>query len=531
MLYIISYIYLFYISETYNKNSSAACYCPKACDVVHFKSSMSYANQNENNENQFDIPREFLNRTGKHLNHSLDIRERLDPHSRRANIEEAERTLSGLPKKAVDGFDYGVFMGSSKKFMSNFPFRWNIESFFDDVTRIHDVLQRNFIQSWNDMNLRQFIYESYELSGVIMDSGNITDEVSWRVALPMRLQEKLIASKRALDNLYRVHDAYHNMVPLQNSTVTPNGLFDSFVFTRELFRCSSEINETYTRLREHIKTFTENIHGLYQIDISNEKDVENKLLNYSKGFMQASEGFDRDLRRYESLVIRQPLQRIEKAKRQIQQYVTESVANSDEILKNLAHAEHIYNTKYEYWLEFTQTGTTGKIAAYLDDLNNKRYVSKLYIAGFLTSQRITKIVEEFKEYLSRSNELFRAVWFDHTLYARTICMCSYEVAHIPFMQAFYAKMYDHYKSASFSERYPFFVDLMFENISLIVPRLINGKIRWQECRDYLRISPPLLLNNISLQNLTSFINGLKTFLQRTRLNGHFFRYFIANDTV
>ena len=370
---------------------------------------MSYANQNENNENQFDLPREFLNRTGKHLNQSLDIRERLDPHRRRANIEEAERTLSGLPKVAPERFDYyyGLWNSLKEKTKKVIPLRWAISNFIFELTTMQEVLQHNFIQSWNDMNMRHFILDSYELYGVIMDSGKNTDQVSWRIALSMRLQEKLIASKRALDNLYRVHDAYHNMVPLQNSTVTPNGVCDSFVFTRELFECSSEINETYTRLREHIKTFIENIHGLYHTYTSYENDIELKRLNYSNGFMQAAESYDRDLRRYESLVIRQPLQRIETAKRKIQTYVTERVANNNGASATVIHTEHIYKEKYKYWLEFNQTNTTDKIAAYLDDLKNERYVSKLYIAGFLTSQRITKLVKDNNEYLSRSHELLR----------------------------------------------------------------------------------------------------------------------------
>ena len=533
MLYIIFYFYLFYISETYNKNSSAACNCPKACDVVHFKSSMSYANQNENNKNQFDVPREFLNKTGKHLNQSLDIRERLDPDRRRANIEEAERTLSGLPK-VPKKFDYFSLMDSfEEKTKNDFPLRWEITNFIEDLIDIDDVLQYNFIQSWNEMNMRQFTPDSYELSGVIMDSGNITDEVSWRVALSMRLQEKLIASKRALDNLYRVHDAYHNMVPLLNYTVTQNGIYDAFVFTRELFECSSEINETYTRLREHIKTFTENIDYLYHIYTSNENDVEmkHKSLNYNNEFMQAADGYDRDLRIYEKLVIRQPLEMIEDAKREIQQFVTGCSAKDMDFTANGRHIVHIYNENYKYWLEFNQTDTTGKIAAYLDDLKNERYVSKLYIAGFLASQRITKLVEDNKEYLSRSHELYRTVWLDRALYAQITCWCNYEVTHIPLLQALYAKMYDRYKIADETGRDDLEDYFGGENISAIVPRLIGGEITMEECLHFSLGSPPLYLNNISLQNLTSFKNGLTTFLQKTRLDGPFSRYFIAIDAL
>ena len=259
--------------------------------------------------------------------------------------------------------------------------------------------------------------------------------------------------------------------------------------------------------------------------------MKHKNLNYNNGFMQASEGYDRDLRRYESLVIRQPLQRIEEAKKTIQRYTTARNIKITEFASNMARTEHIYKEKYKYWIEFSQTDTTGKIAAYLDNLKNERYVSKLYIAGFLTSQRITKLVEDNKEYLSRSHELYRTIWFDLRHYARITCLCNLRVSRIPFMKAFYAKLYDHYKIVTDSERYAMDYDFNFENISSIVPRLIGGEITLRESKNISLISTPILLNNISLQNLTSFTNGLETFLQMTRLNGHFFRYFITTDTL
>ena len=97
---------MFYISETFNKNSSTACDCPKACDVVHFKSSTSYATSNQNGKSRFDVPGEFLKRTGKHLNDSLDTREYLEPDIRQANIQEAERVLRGLPSVTQEYFNH-----------------------------------------------------------------------------------------------------------------------------------------------------------------------------------------------------------------------------------------------------------------------------------------------------------------------------------------------------------------------------------------------------------------------------------------
>ena len=429
---------------------------------------MSYATSNQNREDRFDIPEEFLNRTGKHLNLSLDIRECLEPARRRANIEEAERALAGLPQVTPEEFFSSVLWSRIlEEIVIGFPYKWKIEFFIDvELKTMQDVLQHNFIQSWNEMNVRHFISDSYELSGLIMDSRNITDLICWRVAMLMRLQEKLIASKKTLDNLHRVHDAYYNTVPLLNSTVTPNGIYDAFVFNSELFKSSPEINETYNRLRKHIKKFTENIDSLYHIYFSHENDIElkHKTLKYSNGLTQAAEDYDRDLRIYESIVIRQPLQRIEKAKMEIKTFVTKWLAKYSDILTNLARAEYIYKKKYKYWLVFNQTNTTGKIAAYLDNLKNERYVSKLYIAGFLTSHRITKLVEDNKDYLSRSHELTRTVWFDVQIYVKEICLCNKKVAHIPLMQAFYAKLYDNYTTATDSERDDMEYYFGFENI-------------------------------------------------------------------
>ncbi|KAK2188085.1 hypothetical protein NP493_144g03026 [Ridgeia piscesae] len=238
--------------------------------------------------------------------------------------------------------------------------------------------------------------------------------------------------------------------------------------------------------------------------------------------MQASEGYDRDLGKYESLVIRQPLQRIETAKTEIENYISLGFVKKIDFLSRRTRAQYIYNKKYECWLAFNKTDTSGKIAAYLDNLKNERYVSKLYIADFLTSHSITKLVEDNKEYLSRSHELTRILWFDLAMYAESARECNRKVASIPLMQAFYAKLYDYYKTATDSERDAIIRYFYFFNINTTVSRLIDDEIPWHECYNLSIIPPPLLLNNISLQNLTSFKNGLKTYLKKTRLDGYFF---------
>ena len=392
------------------------------------------------------------------------------PDRRLANIEEAERVLRGLPSVTLKYFDYiGLWFSLEKEFDTNVDILLSIDEITQGALKImQEVLQDSFIQGWNAMNLRHYMADSYELSELIMDSADVTDQATWREAIRMRLQEKLIASERILDKLSRVHDAFHNIVPLLNSTVTPNGSYNAFFLTGTLFKSSPEIHETYIRLRNHINKFTENIDGLYHIyfPYKHEIELKDRNLNYCiVGLMQASEGYDRDLRIYESLVIRQPLQRIETAKTEIQECASDRHAKWLDFETSKGHSQHIYEKTYKYWLEFNKTDTSGKIAAYWDNLKNYRHVSKLDIANYLTSHRITKLAELNKEYLSR------------------------------------------------------------------LPKLIGSKMIRLTCDKLSSIPPPLYLNNISLQDLTSFINGLKTYLEKTRLNGHFFRYVVVICTL
>ena len=101
---------------------------------------------------------------------------------------------------------------------------------------MQDVLHNYCIVGWDDMNLYNCMSGSFELSKILRDSIDLTEQTIWRAAIRLRLEEKLIASKRALFNIKRVHDAYCNIVPLLNYTATPNGRYDSFYITAELFK-------------------------------------------------------------------------------------------------------------------------------------------------------------------------------------------------------------------------------------------------------------------------------------------------------
>ena len=106
------------------------------------------------------------------------------------------------------------------------------------------------------------MYDSFELTQIVNNSANVSEEQPWRAAVQLHLEEKLIASKRASYNLDREHDAYCNAALLVNNMVAPNGSYDSLYQTGTLFPKTTEINQTHTRLGRHIKKYTENIGGL-----------------------------------------------------------------------------------------------------------------------------------------------------------------------------------------------------------------------------------------------------------------------------
>ena len=136
---------------------------------------------------------------------------------------------------------------------------------------------------------------SFELHNIIKHAFATNHKETWQSAVSLRLQEKIIASTRALHNLDRVHDAYTNARPLLNGTVTPEGRYDSFYFNSALFPQNSEINETYLRLREHIHKYIRIIDGLVRIYNANDHRRQTiiQCFNYSDAFWKASVEYKR----------------------------------------------------------------------------------------------------------------------------------------------------------------------------------------------------------------------------------------------
>ena len=159
------------------------------------------------------------------------------------------------------------------------------------LEKMHDIIKNDLIAGWDGMNLYDCVYGSFDLFTILINSGSSIGEESWRAALRLRLEEKLVCSKKVTDDIQRLHDAYNSGVPLTKYTATPNGAYDSFYRTRELFQQSKDINITYSRLRGYIKMYIVNIEGLFRIFENSDyesDDIIYEYLKYSNGLWQAS---------------------------------------------------------------------------------------------------------------------------------------------------------------------------------------------------------------------------------------------------
>ena len=504
---------------------AATCLCPKACGAIHYKASMSYAAANQNSQNRIDLSARFLNKVGKNLNKSLNTQERLLPHRREANIDEAGRVLSGLTK--IESDDLIDNLEGMLSFSAKYVTRLFFDSYHAIMTlgfqKMQDVLHDYFIVCWDEMNLYDCMSGSFELSKILRDSIDLTEQTTWRAAIRLRLEEKLIASKRALYNLKRVHDAYCNVVPLLNYTDTPNGRYDSFYLTAELFKQSTKINETYTRLIGHIKQYIETIDGLLCMHKNGCHIIINKFLSYCNGFWQASVEYAKDLRLYDTPVIRQPLHRIIRARDTFEDHNVRGTAKIVQLQSSLTYITYTFRKGISYMIEFNSTGTVGAIEAYLHNLKNEGNASRIFLADVLTSDRITQLVGDVKDLGLRTKEIIFKYMIDYTHIVQLNCLCAVDAAAEPLLRVFYAKLYDHYKITTGSEKDAMREYFMIKDDTSAYAKLVRGEINGTDCVDN-PYDPPHSEYSISLRNLTKFKNSLDSFLKKTRLDGTFYRY-------
>ena len=393
---------------------------------------------------------------------------------------------------------------------------------------MQEVLQKDFINGWDSMNIYDCMSDSFELSKILSNSGNMSDKKPWRQALQLRLEEKLIASKRALYNLDRVHDAYCNAVPLVNNMVTPNGSYDSLYLTEELFPKTTVINQTYSRLRRHIKKYMEDIDGLFHSYIA-DGHVEEILLN-SNGILEASVEYDRDMRLYESLVFQQPLQVITNTTNYIKEMTGRLVySNTLWFYNEMAYYESNRNYIRNQWRDYAKSSHKYTLVEYLKNLKNERNVSKLSLAVMFTSDKTIKLVEKYEGSVARLEESFRRMMTAMAQTGKGLC----NIYNIMFadpkstlLTSWLTKQNGHYNISSDYEKAA--MESYFTgSISSSIYRRILRRDMWLhiECNKAIEdLKPSFNFTTFSLRQLVAFKNKLEPFLRKSRLDGSFFRY-------
>ena len=491
---------------------------------------MSYASSSLNIENQFDLPVKYLNRTGKHLNESLNFKEVILPERRRANIRDAERVIHALPpcdflQQIVRSCIEILRTIYSKRFAE---FKEKSDFIINKGFAVmQNVLQDEFIDIWEQMNLSNCVSWSFELYTIIRNSCDTNRKQSWVSAISLRLEEKLIASKRALHNLERVHEAYNNGAPLSNGTVTPEGRYDSLYFTSALFPQTAEINQTYVQLREHIRKYIQNIDALVRIYNASgqRRQARIQCFNFSEAFLEASVRYERELRTYESLVVRKPLKRI-LAERKLM-YVDEKrdVVFNNNLRETNIFLERLAIKASKYYKEINETHIADTIAVYLEKLKANRLVSKLDIADELTSDRITQLLDNFIHIVSKIQNSIHEVNKDCLRYIFSTCEEISVMSNSTLLRMFNAKLGAYYNNSSAPDKAHMDRHFIRRGKNSALTALGNECMIHLESQDRFSKSSNVtnLLEELSLRDVTSFKNRLESFIEMTRLDGRLFR--------
>ena len=489
---------------------------------------MSYASANQNHEHQFDLTETFLKKAGKNLNESLDTKERILPDRRRANIEEAERVQLELPQATTY-----TTVSRTRFYLFSDLLRNDVITESRGVytfismgyDKIKEVLQRDFIDVWHNMHPYDCMSDSFELTQIVNNSANVSEEKPWRAAVQLRLEEKLIASKRASYNLDRVHDAYCNAALLVNNRVTPNGSYDSLYLTETLFHKTTEINQTYTRLGRHIEKYMENIDELLRSYIA-DGHVAEIILNCNE-ILEVSVEYERDVKLYESLVIRQPLQRVIDEKNQFKEINNKNFDSKIDLYNDLLK----YDRKNVFTISnnmrrYDRTRASYTISSYLENLKKERNVSKLFLAAVFTSDKLLKLVNIYQESVTRSQDNIRKLFTVLKEMKRGVCLSYMYPFTSALLDPWITKQNDHYNRSSDYEKAAMEKYFMLTINSSIYRRLLRRDRNLEgDCfNTFEGLIPSYNFTTLSLRQQIAFKNKLDSFLRKSRFDGTFFRY-------
>ena len=498
---------------------------------------MSYATANEDTRPKQSVSAEYLKRAGKHLNESIDTKENMLPDRRRANEEEASRVISDIPSTWAT-FQIDMLVPYLTKIGVTFHRSYSTIMLLG-LEKMHDIIKNDVSAGWDNINLYDCVYGSFELFTILRNSVSSFGEESWRAALRLRLEEKLVCSKKVTDDIQRLHEAYNNGVPLTNYTATPNGAYDSFYRIGELFKQTSAINMTYSRLRGHITKYIVNIEGLRRIlknnDIQSE-EIKYEYLNYSNGLWQSSVEYDRELRLYQSLVIRHPMQRIIDRMRiynnfklygftKTQLMTTDKNELIDFCRKQLDSLMTSMTFQNEAFKNIHYT-----IVIYRSHLNLGKYASKLTYANLFTNEGLKTIVEQYiRDFFPTTQHRFRKMLYDFIDVANLHCEMYVRAVSDPLLKAFYDKFYEHYKKTTDAGREAMRIYFDFWNDSTLSSMLVRGTvIDVKSCIENHADILHNLKDTTFLPKLTLFkdlMDKMESFLQTARLEGNVYRYF------
>ena len=501
------------------KNTSARCVCPKSCDVTRYKVSTSYASVNQNIDSKFSLSSEFQTRLGKKLNKSLDTREWIVKDRRQANIDDTEKLLDGL-----------YYMGYPTRDRDEDTIVKRIMSgIMGDITRVYhlivevmfpkmeDVFKNGFMAAWYEINFHECMSGLYELSLIIAHTLENIQQKTWRAVIGVLLEKKLLASERTMLDLDRVHSAFWNAVPLLNYTATPDGRFDSFYLTRALLKQSSEINETYCRLRGQLMENMQNINTLLNLTSLEVPNGETGYIDCTAEIKAVTDAYIADQRLYETLVIKHPQERLLRAKGTFLDY-KERISIFDVSFRHLLALgiHQARTTIFDIFDIFFEIEANSETEKYLQYLKQNRPVSKLRIVNMFKSENISKTLPELAAgliILSQTQINFQH--FERGLDAMYCRLLKDAVAE-PILQEMIVKWNDSYIRANPSKQ-----DFMYAHYVLLTANLLSHtKCKLRKSFTYNHI---IMTLSIWLDKLTPFRTKQERFLEETRLDGTFFR--------
>ena len=483
---------------------------------------MSYAASKQNSENRIYLPDDVLRRVGKHLNESLDTREYIEPDNWIVSIQEAERILRYLPPKRV------VRMRDTQAFIAHFlQSLYNHFTVYDEIakfmryfafSKMKEVLENDFIDGWKRMKFYDRVMpESVMLLETLIDS---TEQKQWCAGL---LKSQLDILNRTLYNLARVYAAYHNAVPLINSKVTPNGTYDALYLTKELFSHKPEINETYTRLKGRITKYKEQIDVILRINLTDchKADPRNKCISHCNGFWRVSVDYERDLRLYESLVIKQPLHQLNIEKEKWELFDKRIQEISDEGFQSYINIFGDSIVEMDNCLiTYHDTHTTDTIKTYVDNLRKGKRANKLFIAGKFN--KIVPLVDNCTHFVRIYNDRKRIIM--NNKFVSEICRLQKLVKQLPLLKAWYQKMHHYINTTTDDDKYVMEDYFTISNHNSPQAKMVRGDERFMYVCDRKSSGHFTSTITVSSRQITSYKKTLEPLLQKTQLDGTLFRY-------